>query len=724
MKFSAVKWGLALLALQSSLVVPAYASAASSDAFTDLQGVNDAKAEAIQEAVKQGLISGYPQGEFRPNAELSRQDFAVLLVKALRLQPIASDASFRDVAPSYAAPYIAAARQAGLLNGDRNGNFNPLAPVTRQEMAAVFVRAIGAQDTLGGTLPSVSDTSKVSGWAAESVDLALRLDLVDTPQDRFNPQETVKRQDIAALLLSVFRTEEKTSTIDSVDQDVVTIDGMPYLIENKLKQLIGSTNRDALVGARLKFNSVNRSMDGLQSLQLTRPSTTLDAQGLPSDTLLSVAADQITIQGGVSGKVTVEPGVQNLTVDRVGTLVLDSDTFSDLKGSGSIDQIQITNPKTKLTLSPNLNVRNLRLPNDIQPAQVIRNFNDVSAKIDVTRWENGTLVPKSVPQTVVSAPVFVTTPSIPQNPSTPETPAPSTNKAPIVVIKPKDSTLRPGAVRSGTIVPMFQDPDGDKLTYTATTDNPDILSVTLTEEGFLKAEALKNGEAVITITADDGKGGKASGSFKITVLPPNHAPQVDQLLQDLTISVGADQSVDLSQAFKDLDGDSLSYSASSSDLSIVSVPSDTLPGSSFKVSGIKAGTAIITVVADDGNDVSNGSNNKAFQSFQVTVSPANHAPVVQTSITDKVMGQYKGTVVDISGVFTDADNEALTYSVSSSDANRVAGPEVSFTTDSFVLMSFEFPYLLSPDVTITVTAKDPHGASISTSFKVSPQPEI
>ncbi|MFA7746499.1 hypothetical protein, partial [Salinicoccus roseus] len=83
-------------------------------------------------------------------------------------------------------------------------------------------------------------------------------------------------EDIAPFLLDIFKTQEQPATINSIDGDIVTIDNVPYLIEGKLKELIGNSNKDALKGAILKFNSRKRNVDGLQQLEIVQKDVVLN----------------------------------------------------------------------------------------------------------------------------------------------------------------------------------------------------------------------------------------------------------------------------------------------------------------------------------------------------------------------------------------------------------------------------------------------------------------
>lgn len=94
---------------------------------------------AIQEMEKKGLISGYPDGTFRPNDPISRKHVATLLDQALKLPKAGKKLIYKDVPLNH--PYyqpIMNLTQAGIVSGGSNQKFNPNAPVTRIQMAKIL----------------------------------------------------------------------------------------------------------------------------------------------------------------------------------------------------------------------------------------------------------------------------------------------------------------------------------------------------------------------------------------------------------------------------------------------------------------------------------------------------------------------------------------------------------------------------------------------------------
>ncbi|KGP84655.1 MULTISPECIES: S-layer homology domain-containing protein [unclassified Paenibacillus] len=106
----------------------------------------------------------------------------------------------------------------------------------------------------------------------------------------------------------------------------------------------------------------------------------------------------------------------------------------------------------------------------------------------------------------------------------------------------------------------YSDPDGDPLTFSASSSDPDGLIVE-ENSGVLNFTALKFGEYTIHFLVDDGRGGSILNAFQISVNPkPNVSPVLTSNLPAQTLFLGKEDTViDLSQYFSDPDGDVLEF---------------------------------------------------------------------------------------------------------------------------------------------------------------------
>ena len=279
------------------------------------------------------------------------------------------------------------------------------------------------------------------------------------------------------------------------------------------------------------------------------------------------------------------------------------------------------------------------------------------------------------------------------------------NRAPTRVGSYSDVTLTEGAIDWHLIVRLlFSDPDGESLTYSASTSDTVPVDVNMVQNGQVLSVTPKSpGSVVITITATDPGGLSATQSFNLRVVGPNRAPEAEGTISDSALEIGgSDVDVDVSSYFTDPNSDTLTYTAASSDTSIATV---SVSSATVTITAVGEGTATITVTATDPGDLT------ADQTFSVTVTHPNRAPAAVGTIADQspTVGGTAGTV-DVSANFSDADGDTLTYTATSSDT-AVATVEVSSATVSITAVS-------SGSATITVTATDPDGLSATQTFSV------
>ena len=201
------------------------------------------------------------------------------------------------------------------------------------------------------------------------------------------------------------------------------------------------------------------------------------------------------------------------------------------------------------------------------------------------------------------------------------------NRAPLAVGKLADRTLnlRDGVLTIG-VGRAFTDPDGDALTYEAKSSVPAVAAVA-TSGSTLTVTPVAPGSATVTVAATDRAGSNetATQTFDVTVnAPANRPPELVGTLPPLVIGVDeAPASVEVAGAFRDPDGDTLTYAATSSAPGVAAVA---VAGSRVTVTPVAPGSATVTVAATDRA----GSNETATQMFDVTVGqPFTDDPIVR-----------------------------------------------------------------------------------------------
>jgi hypothetical protein len=717
LKSISLKWGATLVALNTLFGGTLYASAAEiTPPFSDLTEIQQTKSAAILEAARLGLLKGDPNGQFRPTATMTRQELAAILAKTLKLDSsVNSASSFRDVSDSsWSVSAIEAVKKAGFMEGDLTGNFNPSRPVTREELAVIFVRAIRGTGAQGGQANKVNDESTISNWAKEYTDVALRLKLIDSPEDMFSPKGTVQRQDMASFLLNIFKEEQQTATIDNIDGDFVTINGTPYLIEGTLKELMGDSNHDALRGAVLKFNSLNRHVDGLQELEIVQKGVQLNTSGLPSGSLLNISGNDVVIKGNVTGDLKIKNGVSSITFQgQVGQIIVDSITPVTIHGSGSLQTLKIVEGGARITIDPSLSIQNLQLPGMSLPSHFITNYTAIQNNIQTVQNASGAVAPaytSSTSANAVSDPTPEPTPVVTPSPTPVATPSPTpvTTPSPTPVTTPEPTpvaTPSPTPVATPEPTPVTTPsptPVATPEPTPVTTPSPTPVTTPSPTPVTTPSPTPVTTPSPTPVTTPEPTPAPTPSPTPAPT-PVNHAPVVQNNIDPMSALITSGvQNVDISNVFIDPDGDPLTFAAASSDASVATV---SVNGNHLNLVPVDSGTAMITITAMDGQ----GGVNTATFAFTVT---SNQPPIAISGITTQLLtpGITAPRTFDLAQLFQDPDNDMLTYSASIDNVN--AGT-LSLNGNTLTITPAANS---SASGLVTLTATDDKGGSATSTF--------
>ncbi|NOV01671.1 Ig-like domain-containing protein [Paenibacillus planticolens] len=155
------------------------------------------------------IVSGVNDTEFKPEGTTTRAEFVTLLVKALGLKGSSAGTQFADVqANDWYAVDINTAYNAGLISGVSAHEFAPNAPITREQMAALIVRAYehvkGVKGASADHVTVLADSRQVSPWATADVSKAIELGLMKGQAEGiFAAQSNAVRAETAQAVLNM-----------------------------------------------------------------------------------------------------------------------------------------------------------------------------------------------------------------------------------------------------------------------------------------------------------------------------------------------------------------------------------------------------------------------------------------------------------------------------------------------------------------------------------------
>ncbi|WP_139990898.1 S-layer homology domain-containing protein [Paenibacillus paridis] len=160
---------------------------------------------SIKQAVSAGIVSGYPDGTFKPGRTVTRAEFAVMLMNALKLQLNGAELTFSDSAKigSWAQKSVAQAVSAGIINGYEDGSFRPNAEITRAEMTVMIAKALNLADGAAAS-SGFADDKDIPDWAKGTVAALKKLGIIEGKSaNQFAPGDKMTRAEAVTVLLKM-----------------------------------------------------------------------------------------------------------------------------------------------------------------------------------------------------------------------------------------------------------------------------------------------------------------------------------------------------------------------------------------------------------------------------------------------------------------------------------------------------------------------------------------
>ncbi|MET3575396.1 phosphodiester glycosidase family protein [Bhargavaea ullalensis] len=154
----------------------------------------------IRMAVENGWINGYPDGTYRPADHITRAHAALLISRTLgRKGSVVNEDPFKDVSKDYGyAGEIALMKELGIMTGDENGNFKPQAKLSRAQMAKVLQQTYKLQPK--NPVPEISDIDK-NNWSYGPISTIASHGLTVLGENNtYRPNSFVSRTQFAAFI--------------------------------------------------------------------------------------------------------------------------------------------------------------------------------------------------------------------------------------------------------------------------------------------------------------------------------------------------------------------------------------------------------------------------------------------------------------------------------------------------------------------------------------------
>jgi hypothetical protein len=239
-----------IIALMFMLTIAAVAVPQAEAAVT-LTDINGHWAQTqIQNMVDKGVINGYPDGSFKPENSITRAEFMVMINRANGFTG-SGTTQFSDVkSTDWFASEIAKATAAGYINGYPDGSMKPNANISRQEAAVMIAKAAKLDVSTVGDLSKFSDAAGIATWSKAYIAACVKASFINGyPDGTFKAVNNIKRSEAAVIVANTMTvapaaTYSQTGTFGPATGDV-TING------NVLISAAGVTLQNTIITGNL-----------------------------------------------------------------------------------------------------------------------------------------------------------------------------------------------------------------------------------------------------------------------------------------------------------------------------------------------------------------------------------------------------------------------------------------------------------------------------------------
>lgn len=165
--------------------------------------------KAVSFIAARGITAGTDNGNYRPEAELTRGEFLVMLMKAYEIAPDTNPVNnFSDAGDTYYNGYMAAAKRLGITRGIGGNLFAPGREISRQEMFTILYNALKTVRKLPGgtngkTLSAFSDSEEIASWAKDAMLLMVETGIAGGNGGKLAPASTTTRAEMAQVLYNL-----------------------------------------------------------------------------------------------------------------------------------------------------------------------------------------------------------------------------------------------------------------------------------------------------------------------------------------------------------------------------------------------------------------------------------------------------------------------------------------------------------------------------------------
>jgi hypothetical protein len=184
--------------------------------FKDM--VNHWAKAAVNNMGSRMVVEGTGNGNFSPDRDITRAEFAAIIVRGLGLGLGNGGSKFSDIKPTdWFSSAVQAAYEYGLINGFEDGTFRPNEKITREQAMQIIANAIKLtklNEQLEDLSPepilqAFNDAGEISSWAMYSVAKSVKAGIVTGRSDNeLAPKDFITRAEVATIMELLLKNSE------------------------------------------------------------------------------------------------------------------------------------------------------------------------------------------------------------------------------------------------------------------------------------------------------------------------------------------------------------------------------------------------------------------------------------------------------------------------------------------------------------------------------------
>jgi len=165
--------------------------------------------DAVTFLAARNITSGTTVDQYSPNAEVTRGQFIVLLLKAYGIEADENiTTNFADAGDTYYTPYLSTAKRLGITTGIGDNKFDPNSKISRQDLFTLLYRAL---DVIGEiptkstntSVSSFSDADQIAGYAKDAFTIFVESGAIKGNNEKLDPKGISTRAEVAQVLYNL-----------------------------------------------------------------------------------------------------------------------------------------------------------------------------------------------------------------------------------------------------------------------------------------------------------------------------------------------------------------------------------------------------------------------------------------------------------------------------------------------------------------------------------------